>query len=92
MAMTRFMHTQGYRLRRCRESSAPRHFPPQLVVAAPFLRRWYDRLWARNTPVTPFCHARTCSTLSALHAPAARRREWLRNWLALLALLAIGIV
>jgi hypothetical protein len=42
--------------------------------------------------VTPYCHARTCSTLSSLNAPLTRRREWLRNWLALLALLAIGIV
>jgi len=42
--------------------------------------------------VTPRYHGRTCSTRSALNAPLARRRERLRNWLALLALLAIGIV
>jgi hypothetical protein len=42
--------------------------------------------------VTPLYHLKTCSTLSALNAPLPRRRERLRNWLALLALLAIGIV
>jgi hypothetical protein len=42
--------------------------------------------------VAPRYHGITCSTLSALNAPCARRRERLRNWLALLALLAIGIV
>jgi hypothetical protein len=42
--------------------------------------------------VTPLYHVKACSTLSALNAPLPRRRERLRNWLALLALLAIGIV
>jgi hypothetical protein len=31
-------------------------------------------------------------TVSAANAPAARRRERLSNWLALLALLALAIV
>jgi len=92
MAMSRFMHTQGYRLCACCESAAQLHFPPQSVTAAPFLRLWQDRPRPRNTPVTPAYHGKTCSTLSALNAPLPRRREWLRNWLALLALLAIGIV
>jgi len=63
-----------------------------LVAAAPLLRLWQDWLRARNTPVTAFCHGRTCSTLSALNARLPPRRERLINWLALLALLAIGIV
>jgi hypothetical protein len=37
-------------------------------------------------------YGKVCSTLSPLSAPPARRRERLMNWLALLALLAIGIV
>ena len=73
---------------------APRscHFPPQLVAVAAFLRLPQDRPRAWNTPVTPRCHGKTSSTLLALNAPLPRRRERLRNWLALLALLAIGIV
>jgi hypothetical protein len=42
--------------------------------------------------VTPLYSGKTRSTLSALNAPLPSRRERLRNWLALLALLAIGIV
>jgi hypothetical protein len=63
-----------------------------LAGAAAFLRLPQDRPRALNTPVTPLYHVKTCSTLSALNAPLPRRRERLRNWLALLALLAIGIV
>jgi hypothetical protein len=63
-----------------------------LVAAAAFLRLPQDRPRVRNTPVTPLYHGKICSTLSALYAPRPRRRERLRNWLALLALLAIGIV
>jgi hypothetical protein len=63
-----------------------------LVGAAAFLRLPQDRPRAWNTPVTSLCRGKTCSTPLALNAPLPRRRERLRNWLALLALLAIGIV
>jgi hypothetical protein len=63
-----------------------------LFAAAALLRRPQDRPRAWNTPVTPLCHVKTRATLSALNAPLPPRRERLRNWLALLALLAIGIV
>jgi len=63
-----------------------------LAGAGAFLRLPQDQPRAWNTPVTPRYHGITCSTLSGLNAPLARRRERLRNWLALLALLAIGIV
>jgi len=68
------------------------HFASQLVAAAALLCPPQDRPRAWNTRVTPLWHEKICSTQSALHAPLARRRERLRNWLALLALLAIGIV
>ncbi|HYP66476.1 MAG TPA: hypothetical protein VEQ14_09070 [Steroidobacteraceae bacterium] len=42
--------------------------------------------------MTPRYHGKTCAPLSAPNAPLPPRRERLRNWLALLALLAIGIV
>jgi hypothetical protein len=42
--------------------------------------------------MTSLCRGKTRSTPLALNAPLPRRRERLRNWLALLALLAIGIV
>jgi len=63
-----------------------------LAGAAALLRLPQDRPRAWNTPVTSLRRGKTCSTLSALNAPLPRRREQLRNWLALLALLAIGIV
>jgi hypothetical protein len=63
-----------------------------LVAAAALLRLPPDRPRASNTCMTPLWHGKTCSTLSALNAPLARRRERLANWLALLALLVIGIV
>jgi hypothetical protein len=63
-----------------------------LVGAAAFLRLSQNRPREWNTPVTPLCHGKTRSTLSAVNAPLPPRRERLINWLALLALLAIGIV
>jgi len=63
-----------------------------LVAAAALLRLPQDRLPAWNIPVTPLWHGKTCSTPSALNTPLSRRRERLANWLALLALLAIGVV
>jgi hypothetical protein len=68
------------------------HLPPQFAGADAFLRRPQDRPRAWNTPVTPLYHAKIRATPSALNAPLPPRRDWLRNWLALLALLAIGIV
>ncbi|HEY1875573.1 MAG TPA: hypothetical protein VGG67_14350 [Steroidobacteraceae bacterium] len=66
-----------------------RHFAPQFFAAAALLRLRRHRPRARNAPVTS---TRICFTGSAANAPAARRRERLSNWLALLALLAIAIV
>jgi hypothetical protein len=63
-----------------------------LARAAAFLRLRQHRPRAWNAPVTLLYHGKTRSTLSALNAPLPRRCEQLRNWLALLALLAIGIV
>jgi hypothetical protein len=63
-----------------------------LAGAAAFLRLPQGRPRAWNTPVTPLYHVKICARLSALNAPLPSRRERLRNWLALLALVAIGIV
>jgi hypothetical protein len=65
------------------------HFAPQFFAAAALLRRHRHRPRARNTRVTS---ARICLAVSPANALAARRRERLSNWLALLALLAIAIV
>jgi hypothetical protein len=65
------------------------HFAPQLFAAAALLRPPAGRPRARNARVS---FARICLTVSPVNASPARRRERLRNWLALLALLAIGIV
>jgi len=63
-----------------------------LFAAAALLRPRQDRPRAWNIPVTPLYRVKTCATPSAPNAPLPPRRERLRNWLALLALLAIGIV
>jgi hypothetical protein len=69
---------------------APRrcHFAPQLFAAAALLRPHRQLPRARNARVTS---ARSSLTVSPAKARPARR-ERLSNWLALLALLAIGIL
>jgi len=71
------------------KASCRRHFAPQFFAAAALLRLHRHRSRARNARVTSI---RICPTMSAANAPAARRRERLSNWLALLALLAIAII
>src|SRR5215469_9808769 len=92
MAMRRFIADKATGCARTAKALRRCHFPPQLAGAAALLRPPRDRSRTWNTPVAPRYHGITCSTLSALNAPLARRRERLRNWLALLALLAVGIL
>jgi hypothetical protein len=63
-----------------------------LVGAAAFLRPPQDRPRASNASMTSPCRGKNRSTPIALNAPLPHRRERLSNWLALLALLAIGIL
>jgi hypothetical protein len=74
---------------RAAEALRTRHFAPQFIGASALLRLHAVRPRARNAAVN---YARVCLSASSANAPPAHRRERLRNWLALLALLAIGIV
>jgi hypothetical protein len=89
MAMSRFMLAKATGCARAVKAPRRCHFAPQSFAAAPALRPPAGRPRARNARVTS---ARICLNVSLARLPAARRRERLSNWLALLALLAIAFV
>src|SRR6266404_2113808 len=89
MATRRFMGTKATGCAREVKALESCHFAPQFFAAASLLRPGVQPPLWRNAPVAIL---RETSMTSLSPHPPATRREMLANWLALLTLLALGIV